>query len=56
MRSTDPAPEPWQPLGERVEKRAPAPPTPGPVPVAPGVLRGPDGKFYTDLPLPKEAP
>lgn len=26
MRSTDPEPDPWQPLGERVPKAPPAPP------------------------------
>lgn len=54
MRTTDPAPEPWKPLGERV--LAPAPPPVEPKRIAPGVLQDADGRFHTDLPLPKDAP
>lgn len=54
MRTTDPAPEPWRPLGERVVR--PAPPAPAPRQVAPGVVQGADGRLYTNLPLPKAKP
>ncbi len=53
MRTTDPDPQPFRPLGERVTRPAPAAPAQGPVQQAPGVLRDPDGKLRTNLPLPK---
>jgi hypothetical protein len=54
VRTTDPDPAPWQPLGERVQKTTPASPAPAQAPgAAPGILRGPDGKLRTNLPLPK---
>lgn len=54
MRSTDPDPKPFRPLGDRVEKPKGA--APAPVPIAPGVVRDPDGKYRTNLPLPKGKP
>jgi hypothetical protein len=47
----DPLSEPWKPLGERLSK--PVKP-PEDKEVAPGVWRRPDGRLYTDIPLPKE--
>lgn len=43
--------ERFQPLGAPIR---PAPPAPEPKRIAPGVLQGPDGRLYTDQPLPKE--
>lgn len=58
MRSIDPAPEPFQPLGHPIEKHSKMAPAPGPAPLpgSPGIERAPDGKLSTNLPLPKEAP
>lgn len=52
MRDTEPPPPPWRPLGERVPREAPAPP-PKPREVAPGIIKGEDGRLSTNLPLPK---
>ena len=49
--------EPWQPLGERVERKPsePAQPEWRQVPgAAKGVQIGPDGRLRTNLPTPKE--
>lgn len=51
MRTTDPDPHPFQPLGQKVTP--PAPPPPAPKRIAPGVVKGTDGRLSTDLPLPK---
>lgn len=52
MRTTDDLnPERFQPLGEKVQR--PAPPPPEPKQVAPGVIKGADGRLSTNLPLPK---
>jgi hypothetical protein len=55
MRTTDdPFPPPLPPPGERVVKApTPFPRRPANETVAPGIVRGPDGKLHTDLPLPK---
>lgn len=51
IRTTDdPHPEPFRPLGETVPP--PPPPAPPPKRIAPGVVEV-DGKWRTDLPLPK---
>jgi hypothetical protein len=54
VRTTDPDPPPFQPLGERVVKR----PEPKrqewkPLPDNPHIVERPDGKLSTNLPLPK---
>ena len=54
MRTTDPEPEPFQPLGQKVTP--PAHPAPKPRQIAPGIEQGPDGRLRTNLPLPKEKP
>lgn len=44
----DPTPERFQPLGEKVQKKYPLPPTPVPDSHGPyGVVTGTDGKMYT---------
>jgi len=43
--------ERWRPLGDKVTP--PAPPPPKPKEIAPGVIVGDDGRFRTNLPLPK---
>jgi hypothetical protein len=44
-------PERFQPLGPKV---APPPPrAPQPKQIAPGIVRNPDGRLHTNLPLPK---
>lgn len=55
MRSIDQEPEPFKPLGHPIEKPAKAVPAPTttPLPGAPHIQRGPDGKLSTNLPLPK---
>lgn len=53
MRTTDPDPQPFRPLGEKVTKPAPAPASPlwKPVPgAAKGVEVGPDGRLRTNIP------
>ena len=52
MRTTDPEPRPFQPLGQRVTPQTVAP-EPAPKQVAPGIVQGSDGRLYTNLPLPK---
>lgn len=48
MRTTDPDPRPFQPLGEKVPRPAPAAPKPVPVPgAASGIVKGPDGRMQT---------
>ena len=54
MRTTDPDPQPFQPLGQKVTP--PAPPASAPKQIAPGILEGPDGRLSTNLPLPKAQP
>lgn len=53
MRST---PEPTErelpPLGAPIRQQQPAP---APVPHAPGILRQPDGRLETQIPLPRSA-
>lgn len=58
MRSIDPDPEPWRPLGHPIAKPSEAAPAPAPTPLpgAPHIERGPDGKLSTNLPLPKGPP
>lgn len=46
-------PERFQPLGAPIRPAAPAPKERE---VAPGVIRGIDGRLRTNLPLPKEKP
>jgi hypothetical protein len=50
----DPDPGPFQPLGAPI--RPAAPPPPPDKRVAPDVMQRPDGRLYTDQPLPKEKP
>lgn len=54
MRTTDPDPQPFQPLGEKVEKK-PAPKREEwkPLPHNPGVYERADGKLSTGPVLPK---
>ncbi len=47
-------PDRMQPLGPPIRK--PAAPAPAPQTVAPGIVRDPDGRLRTNLPLPKEKP
>lgn len=54
MRTTDPDPRPFQPLGQRITPSSP--PAAKPAQIAPGILRGPDGRLSTNLPLPKDKP
>lgn len=54
MRTNDPDPQPFQPLGQKVTPSPP--PAPDPKQIAPGVLQRTDGKLYTNLPLPKDRP
>lgn len=54
MKTTDPDPKPFQPLGQKVTPPAPA--VPDPKQIAPGVLQRSDGRMYTNLPLPKDKP
>jgi hypothetical protein len=49
----EPAPTPWQPLGERVTRQPPPPPEWKPVVDAPGIEVNRDGQLRTNLPLPK---
>jgi hypothetical protein len=51
VRTTDPEPTPFQPLGDRVKAPAPAP-TPWKQ-LRPGVWEGPDGKLATEPPKEK---
>lgn len=51
MRSTDPEPAPFQPLGDKVKK--PEPPPPGWKQLRPGIWEGPDGKLATEPPKAK---
>lgn len=54
MRTTDDLnPERFQPLGAPIR---PAPPPPPDKRVSPGVMQRPDGRMYTDQPLPKAKP
>lgn len=55
MRSTDPEPEPWRPIGERVQPKAPTPkPEWSPLPDNPAIERNrATGRLRTNLPLPK---
>lgn len=47
MRTTDPDPQPFRPLGERVVK-APLPPPPAPKPVGPaGIVQDAQGRMST---------
>ncbi len=57
MRTNEPDPEPWQPLGERV-KPAVSPPAPAwrDKPGSPGIEESRAGHLRTNLPLPKEKP
>lgn len=58
MRTNDsPDPQPWRPLGERVQ-RAPAPKAPDwtPRPDAPHIEQDKSGRMRTNLPLPKGNP
>jgi hypothetical protein len=54
MRTTDPDPRPFQPLGQRVTPAAPR--TVDPRQIAPGILQDADGRLSTNLPLPKDKP
>lgn len=48
MRTTDPDPEPFRALGEKVTKPTPAPASPSPKPAGPyGVTTGADGRLST---------
>lgn len=47
--------ERFQPLGQKVTPQAPPAAAPAQR-VAPGIMRRPDGRLYTDLPLPKDKP
>ena len=49
----EPNPVPWQPLGERVQRRAPPTPEWRPLPQAPGIEVNRQGQLRTNLPLPK---
>ena len=51
MRDIDPPAPPWRPLGPAVPR--PAPPPPSSREVAPGIVKGDDGRLKTNLPLPK---
>ncbi len=53
MRTTDPDPKPFRPLGEKVPRQAP-PTTPAPrrAQEYTGIVVGPDGRLHTSLPLP----
>jgi len=54
MRTTDPAPEPWKPLGERIQTPRPSKPDWQPVPGKPEMEQHRvTGKLRTALPLPK---
>lgn len=46
MRTNEPDPSPWRPLGEKVIP--PAPPPPPPKPIAKNVVQDADGKFRTE--------
>ena len=50
----DPDTQPFRPLGPKVTP--PAPPKPDEKRIAPGVVEGADGRWHTDLPLPKDTP
>ncbi len=53
MRTNEPEPEPWRPLGEKVTPPAPAPRQPvyQPLEHDKRIERGPDGRLRTNLPL-----
>jgi hypothetical protein len=53
MRTTDPEPQPYRPLGEKVTKPSASPPTSMPKPNERGVVTDADGRMHTNLPLPK---
>lgn len=55
MRSIEPDPEPWRPLGHPIVKPSKTEPASAtvPLPGSPGIERAPDGKLSTNLPLPK---
>ena len=54
MRTTDPTPQPFRPLGERVKPVPTLPAEPIARPTGtPGVVEGADGRLRTNLPLPK---
>lgn len=47
-RTTDPDPEPWRPLGEKVDRRAPQPPKPWTKPQGEyGIVQDENGRFRT---------
>jgi hypothetical protein len=58
MRTNEPDPPPWKPLGSPIAKPASAPASPlwKPVPGSPGIEQHRDGQLRTDLPLPKGNP
>lgn len=56
-RTTDPDPQPFQPLGEKVAPKKPADPEWVPVPDSPNVERNVvTGRVRTAIPLPKGHP
>lgn len=53
MRTNEPDPQPWRPLGEKVTPPAPPPPPSKPVPGATsGIVTGPDGRMQTTRHIP----
>ena len=51
MRTTDPEPTPFRPLGEKVTPKTP--PAPPPKPNEHGIVTDKDGRMSTNLPPPK---
>jgi hypothetical protein len=57
MRTTDPEPEPFNPLGEKLNRNPPdSGPEWKPRPGSPGIYENRDGKVRTDMPTPIAPP
>jgi hypothetical protein len=57
MRTTDPEPQPFQPLGEKVDRTPPdLTPEWKPRPGSPGIYENREGRVRTDMPLPMVPP